>query len=141
MSFEDYLLIVVPYSFTMFIFILYYAYTLKVFKYGYTIGFMGSIWSIYNFIAFPLIGFFYFNEWFQKDIYLISLMFIIMIVYFINMFIGFYISNKTKIWNHFFSFIMLEDKTKKLSLTLTLKVVFILYILLVVYTSYNNYLM
>jgi hypothetical protein len=141
MNFEEYLYIVVPYSFTMFIFILYYAKSLEVFKYSYTIGFMGSIWSGYNFIAFPLIGFFYFREWFNKDIYIISLMFLIMIIYFINMFIGFYISNKTVIWNRLFSWLMLENKTKELSSSLSLKILFILYFFLVLYTFYNNYTM
>jgi len=125
----------------MSIFILFYAYSLKVFKYGYTIGFMGSIWSVYNFIAFPLIGFFYFNDWFQKDIYLISLMLLIMIIYFVNMFIGFYISSKTNIWNRFFSLIMLEERTKSLSYDLKLNTVLVLYVILVSYISYNNYSM
>lgn len=141
MTLEEYLLIIVPYSIIMFIFILYYANRLKVFQYGYTIGFMGSIWSSYNFISFPLVGFFYFNEWFQKDIYIITLMFLIMIVYFINMFIGFYISSKTTIWKRFFSWIMLESKTKELSSNLSLKVIFLLYIIFVIYTLYNNYVL
>jgi hypothetical protein len=141
MNFEEYLYIVVPYSFIMFIFILYYAKSLEVFKYSYTIGFMGSIWSGYNFIAFPLIGFFYFREWFNKDIYIISLMFLIMIIYFINMFIGFYISNKTVIWNRLFSWLMLENKTKELSSSLSLKILFIVYFFLVLYIFYNNYTM
>lgn len=141
MSFEYYLLITIPYSFIIFVFILYYMYVLKVFKYGYTIGFMGSIWSIYNYILFPLVGFFYFKEYFMgKNIYLIALSFLIVIVYFVSMFIGFDFENKNKIGNYFFSILMLEKTTKRLSSIIKLKFIFFIYIILVILFFYKNYL-
>lgn len=141
MEFPEYIYIILPYCFIVSVLVLLYMKYLYVFKYRYTIGFMGAIWYVYNFIVFPLVGFFYFDFFFKTiDVELFFLVLVLIYIYFFSIFLGFFISARIKSFELALSKISLEGLAQKLCDSVRLSHIIAFYLILVSYKLYDNYL-